>query len=165
MSLGLGRTRAWAAAGSRKRTEQVWRTPRLHGPLIRLVCREEPGSERADCNLHYSPARSRGRLTVRFPLMPCPPSAGLTSSASFERPIGGAVKNPPLFHLKKDRRDPLDRASASRCPSCGAAEQTVLTRTVAAVYFGCNACGHLWSLPKRGQELSAPLEIEFLQTD
>jgi len=95
----------------------------------------------------------------------CPPSAGLTSSASFERPIGGAVKNPPLFHLKKDRRDPLDRASASRCPSCGAAEQTVLTRTVAAVYFGCNACGHLWSLPKRGQELSAPLEIEFLQTD
>jgi hypothetical protein len=75
------------------------------------------------------------------------------------------VHNPPRSHLKEDRRDPVSRASASQCPSCGAAEQTVLTRTVAAVYFGCNVCRKLWSLPKRGQEPSAQLEIEFLQTD
>jgi len=33
------------------------------------------------------------------------------------------------------------------------------------VYFGCDACGHLWNLPKRGREPSAQLEIDFLQTD
>jgi predicted RNA-binding Zn-ribbon protein involved in translation (DUF1610 family) len=75
------------------------------------------------------------------------------------------VHNPPLLVLKRDRRDPISRASTFQCPSCGGAEPTVLSRTLAAVYFGCDACGHLWNLPKRGREPSAQLEIDFLQTD
>jgi hypothetical protein len=75
------------------------------------------------------------------------------------------VHNLPRPHLKEDRRDSVGRASASQCPSCGAAEHIVLTRTVAAVYFGCDVCSHLWSLPRRGQEPSAQLEIEFLYSD
>ena len=75
------------------------------------------------------------------------------------------MHNPPRFHVKEDRRDALSRASASQCRSCGAAEQPVLTRTGAAVYFGCDVCSRLWSLPKRGYEPSAQLEIEFLHTD
>jgi hypothetical protein len=75
------------------------------------------------------------------------------------------VHNPLIVRLKEDRRDPVSRASMSQCPSCGGSEPTVLTRTIAAVYLGCDLCGHLWSLPKRGLEPSAQLEIEFLQTD
>jgi hypothetical protein len=75
------------------------------------------------------------------------------------------VHNPPFFRPKEERRDPVSRASTSQCPSCGAAEPTIVSRTVAAVYFGCNLCSHLWNLPKRGQEPSVQLEIEFLQTD
>jgi hypothetical protein len=75
------------------------------------------------------------------------------------------VHNPPLPRFKEDRRDPVSRASKSQCPSCGAVEPAVVSRTDAAVYFGCNLCSHLWNLPKRGQEPSAQLEIEFRQTD
>jgi hypothetical protein len=70
-----------------------------------------------------------------------------------------------FVRLKEDRRDSVSRASTSQCPSCGGAEPTVLARTVAAVYFGCDLCGHLWSLPKGGLEPNEQLGIEFLQTD
>ena len=75
------------------------------------------------------------------------------------------MRNPPLFRLKQDRRDPVARAFTSQCPACGTVEPTLLTRTVAAVYFGCDLCGHLWNLPKRGQGHVAPLAIEFVQAE
>ena len=75
------------------------------------------------------------------------------------------MHNPPFLRFKEDRRDPVSRASKSQCPSCGAVEPAVVSRTDAAVYFGCNLCSHLWHLPKRGQEPIAQLEIEFRQTD
>jgi len=75
------------------------------------------------------------------------------------------VHNSRFVRPKKDRRDSVSRASTSQCPSCGGAEPTVLTRTIAAVYFGCDLCSHLWSFPKRALEASAQWQIEFLQTD
>jgi hypothetical protein len=75
------------------------------------------------------------------------------------------MRNPPIFRLKQDRRDPVVRASTSRCPACGAAEPEPLTRTAAAVYFGCEACGHLWNLPKRESLASPTIEYSLMTHD
>ena len=73
------------------------------------------------------------------------------------------MRNPPFFRLKQDRRDSVARASTSRCPACGTAEPALLTRTAAAVYFGCDSCGHLWNRPKR-ESLTSPA-IEYSVED
>ena len=75
------------------------------------------------------------------------------------------MRNPPICRIKQDRRDPVARASRSQCPSCGATETTLLTRTIAAAYLGCDVCGHLWNVPKRGEEPLEPPAIEFMLAD
>ena len=61
----------------------------------------------------------------------------------------------PEASLKLDRRDLGRRlAEPQPCPACDTAPAQVspMARTEHLVFFGCNACWHVWSVAKPGHE-------------
>ena len=61
----------------------------------------------------------------------------------------------PETSLKPDRRDLARRlAEPQPCPACSTApaQVSLMARTEHLVFFGCNACWHVWSVVKPGHE-------------
>jgi rubredoxin len=62
------------------------------------------------------------------------------------------MQHPPHFRATADRRDVDTRPANAPCPQCASSKVSSMTRTQHLVYFGCDACLHVWSAPKPGHE-------------
>ena len=78
------------------------------------------------------------------------------------------MPNLPQTCPKPDRRDVISRLAAPvPCPDCGASPPKValMARTEHLLFFGCDACWHVWSVAKPGHEHVRQLAVLLRRAD